>query len=133
METIGPQRPRAGLTLTSLSEGLAGWQVFFPTLLPWTSWAVLLRTFPLEKFLAALQHKWTLPAQAQPTSGPTSLCSLQILHSHRGRFWPGEASIPHLVQTFYKREGHRRVSILAASSWAVGPGQWSPKGYSGIF
>lgn len=48
------------------------------------------------------------PEAAQPTlpaaGAPTSLCSLQILHSHRGLFWPGEASIPHLVQTFYKRE-----------------------------
>lgn len=75
---------------------------------------------PSGEVPASTSMLWPLPRPSPAHFRiPTSLCSLQILHSHRGRFWPGEgeASIPHLVQTFYKRED-TYVSIF----WPLPPG-----------
>lgn len=101
---------------------------------------ILLMTFPPDllsgEVLVSTQCSWTWlhpgPStgltQARHFRTPTSLCSLQILHSHRGRFWPGEASIPHLVQTFYERERERthERQYFGHGARAVGP-----KGSSG--
>ena len=98
------------------SSSLPGLQPSLPKPIPRCAPVPRHREEPTHTLCRLGAGRCTLLSPISPQLHFTSLCSLQILHNQRGRFWAPKVSIPHLVQTFCNKERKKRRKKVALAT-----------------